>query len=282
MMHRLKTNKDMTRRSALRVSSMGGLAVVGGSISSNAVAEEAFFQETYARPLALRSSSVTVAAVQMNTLNSTETGNEKSLHQMMAAIQNVKAQADTIDLISFHDTAFDHIRVAGPEMTTLTNCAKQFGCYLSFGALSLSDSEIDRASAIAILINPDGCVSTADRSTPSIHATDIGTLALVSGPQSSEAIRALSGAGAEIIIRCVQAGYPRWDMQASSAYNVMYSIVVARVDLTAGTNGSATAIFGPYGNVMTESSARWEQTVIATLRMAAYRANRKTIVADQI
>lgn len=267
-------NGNVTRRTALKVTSTSSLLAVAGGIPANAA--DTNFQGKSGKivPIMLRRDIVNVAAVQSDSAHLIETKDTEIFERIVTGVNAVQAQCGVIDLIAFHETVIQDRHVSGPRFGALLDCAKHFDCYLSFG-VRVMDGELPAGRAVKlILIEPSGQMIWAEGPTPVLHATDIGTLALVSGAQSPESIATLSAAGAEIMVRSIPVGYPRWDMQAASAYNAVYSVVVTPTQPAADQAASATSIFDPKGEVMTETGAQWEQTVSAALPIAALRSNR--------
>jgi predicted amidohydrolase len=116
-----------------------------------------------------------------------------------------------------------------------------------------------------------------------VHQTDIGNLATSSTQLEPELFRVMAMKGAEILLRTASGGFSPEDIQMVSAYNRVYSVIVNNavspenpgfMDDEGGASGG-TAIYGPRGEVVAKAESKFEQSVVARVPMAAFRATHR-------
>lgn len=89
--------------------------------------------------------------------------------------------------------------------------------------------------------------------------------------------------GAELILRTASGGFTEMDMQMTSAYNKLYTVIVNNAvspdnpgfmpDAFGGSGG--TAIYGPDGKAIAKADSKFEQQAIATIPLESFRARHK-------
>ena len=137
--------------------------------------------------------------------------------------------------------------------------AKQYGCYIQFGAYAVDKDWPGHVLSITSIIGPDGKLVARDWKARNIvgvfpdfelvtttvynvldryvemygtdavvpvHQTDIGNLATSSTQLEPELFRVMALKGAEILLRTASGGYTPEDIQMVSAYNRVYSVIV--------------------------------------------------------
>lgn len=113
-----------------------------------------------------------------------------------------------------------------------------------------------------------------------VHATTIGNLAQSPLNGAPEVYRAYALKGAEVFVRTAPLGFQTWDVQAAAAHNHCFAIVTMAAAPSSGDiaashpwpRAGGTTVYGPHGEVMAEAGSKWEQAVVATLPLGAYRA----------
>lgn len=311
----------LNRRRLLQVAGLGTAA----SLTSTARALPPSQQMSAANgdysKVALKHDNVLVAAIQTNArpiaTADPRTGLRVNLAQMCEAIDRAQSQNGPKDLISFHDRALQGagrwdraeldnvaIEIPGPECAVLAQKAREYDCYISFGALALDPAWPGHVLSLMILIDPDGQLVAKDwRPTQSgaasyitttesvldrflemygvdavlpVHRTIIGNIALAASHNDPEIYRAMALKGAEIFVRGARDGAAGWDLQATSAYNRAFTIVTAAAESPPGfTHAGGSAIYGTNGEILAEASVKWEQTVTASLPLAYVREHRQ-------
>lgn len=202
----------------------------------------------------------------------------------------------------------------GPEVAAIAGKAREHGTFVSFGAWATDRDWPDHVIEMSFLIGPNGTVLARDWapigddvSVPSagrfaatvesefepymemygdrgllpVHGTSIGAIAQAPVIGAPEIFRAYALKGAEVFLRTASHGYRAWDAQAAAGHNHCFSIMTTAAATEADPaamfagHGGRTAIFGPTGDVIAEAGSTWEQTLTASLPMAAYRAEHR-------
>jgi len=136
----------------------------------------------------------------------------------------------------------------GVEAAAFLGQAGHFNAYMIVGARTL--------------ITPEGVIAPASQS---LHATAVGTLALLPRSTTAAQTSALIAQGAEIIVAASHDIAPAEGLGA-------YTVITARVNEMGGASGSA--IFGPSGEMLALAGTAWAQTVAATVPLASWREQR--------
>jgi predicted amidohydrolase len=205
------------------------------------------------------------------------------------------------------------ISLPGEESEQVSQAARKYGCYVSFGAYVQDPDWPGHVLSITSLIGPDGSIVAkhwkcrnirgvfpgfelftttienvldpyremygADAVIP-VARTPIGNITMSSSQRNPEFFRACAMKGAEIFVRTATGGFTTADVQMSSVYNSVYSILTNNAvspgnpgffeDSGGGSGGSV--IYGPRGETLAEAKSAFEQDVTAMIPLAAFRA----------
>ncbi len=224
----------------------------------------------------LRSELVAVAAVQsrIRAVDGQKPGPgiRDNLAHMLELIDKVQFFGGTKDLLCFHEfplqgwNPWDRkelerlaIEIPGPETEAIAARARQYNCYIQFGAYAVDKDWPGHILSLTSIIGPTGelvardwkarnivgvfpgfeLVTTtiynvldryvemygADAVIP-VHRTDIGNLATSSTQMEPELFRAMALKGAEVLLRTASGGFNVDDIRMVSAYNRVYSVIV--------------------------------------------------------
>ncbi|MBK7312271.1 nitrilase-related carbon-nitrogen hydrolase [Candidatus Aalborgicola defluviihabitans] len=224
----------------------------------------------------LRSDVITVAAVQSRIRSvdaqSSAPGIRANLAHMVELIDKVQGFGGVKDLLCFHEfplqgwNPWDRkelervaITIPGPETEVIAAKARQYNCYIQFGAYVVDKDWPGHILSITSIIGPNGelvardwkarnivgvfpgfeLVTTtiynvldrfvemygADAVIP-VHRTDIGNLATSSTQLEPELFRAMALKGAEVLLRTASGGFNADDIRMTSLYNKVYSVIV--------------------------------------------------------
>lgn len=309
--------------SAFTVAAPAGAATAGTKVSVPANGRN------YART-ELRSPNVTVSAVQSRIRsvdgNNPAPGIRANLDHMLDLIDKAQFFGQRKDLLCFHEfplqgwNPWDRkqlqrlaIEIPGPETEALAAKAREYDCFIKFGAYAVDRDWPGHILSITSIIGPDGklvardwkarnikgafgnfeLVTTtvynvldrfvemygADAVIP-VHRTAIGNLATSSTQLEPELFRAMALKGAEIILRTASGGFNAMDIQMTSAYNRLYTVIVNNAvspdnpgfmpDAFGGSGG--TAIYDPRGEAIAKADSKFEQQATASIPMATFRA----------
>jgi predicted amidohydrolase len=229
----------------------------------------------YAR-VPLRRDTVTICAVQSRIRavdgGSPQEGIRQNLAHMLELVDKVQFFGGAKDLLCFHEFPLQgwnpwdrrelerlSIDIPGPETDAIAAKARQYGCYIQFGAYARDRDWPGHVLSITSIINPQGeliardwkarnivgvfpgfeLVTTtvynvldryvemygADALVP-VHQTDIGNLATSSTQLEPELFRVMALKGAEILLRTASGGFEPDDIRMVSRYNRVYSVIV--------------------------------------------------------
>ena len=280
----------------------------------------------------LRKPTVTVSAVQSRVRavdgNNPAKGMRANLDHMIDLIDKAQFFGAPKDLLCFHEFPIQgwnpwdrkqiqrlSIEVPGPETEELAAKAKQYNCYIKFGAYARDDDWPGHILSLTTIIGPDGEIVARDWKARNIkgvfpfelvtttvynvldryvemygqdavipvHRTPIGNLATSSIQLEPELFRAMALKGAEIILRTASGGFTEMDIQMTSMYNKLYTVIVNNAvspdnpgfmpDAFGGAGG--TAIYDPSGKAIAKADSKFEQQAIATIPLAAFRQRHK-------
>lgn len=274
----MKDQQPLSRRHFVTAAA----AVAGTSLASAppAAAQDATVSvpqngRQYARS-ALRKDVVTVAAVQSRIRavdgKSPAKGIRANLAHMLELIDKVQFYGGVKDLLCFHEFPLQgwnpwdrrelmrlSIDIPGPETEAIAARAKQYGCYIKFGAYARDADWPGHVLSITSIVGPGGelvardwkarnivgvfpdfeLVTTTvynvfdrfvemyglDAAVP-VHRTDIGNLATSSTQLEPELFRVMAMKGAEILLRTASGGFSADDVRMVSRYNQVYSVIV--------------------------------------------------------
>jgi len=224
----------------------------------------------------LRSDFVTISAVQSRVRavdgKNPAKGIRANLDHMLELIDKAQFFGGRKDLLCFHEfplqgwNPWDReemqrlaIEIPGPETEELATKAKQYNCYIKFGAYATDKDWPGHILSITTIIGPDGKLVARDWKARNIkgvfpgfeltgttvynvldqfiemygadavipvHHTDIGNLCTSSVQLEPELFRVMAMKGAEIFLRTASGGFTAPDIQMCSAYNKVYSVIV--------------------------------------------------------
>lgn len=224
----------------------------------------------------LRSDVITVAAVQsrVRAVNgqTPAPGIRANLAHMLELIDKVQGFGGTKDLLCFHEfplqgwNPWDRkeleriaITIPGPETEAIAAKARQYNCYIQFGAYAVDKDWPGHILSITSIIGPTGELVARDWKARNIvgvfpgfelvtttiynaldrfvemygvdavipvHRTDIGNLATSSTQLEPELFRAMALKGAELLLRTASGGFNADDVRMTSMYNRVFSVIV--------------------------------------------------------
>lgn len=209
------------------------------------------------------------------------------------------------------------IETPGPETEALGAKAKKYGCYIVFGSYVNDKDWPGHVISQTTIIGPDGNILAkhwkarnimgvfATGTTPvelmtstvyncldryiemygadaviPVTRTPIGNICPSSVQREPELFRAMAIKGGEILLRTASGGFTPWDMQASAAYNGVYTAVCNNAVSPgnqffedAGSGGSA--IYAPFGAPVAMARSEHEQLVSGMVPIREYRARHR-------
>ena len=205
------------------------------------------------------------------------------------------------------------IESPGEETEAIGALAKKYGCYMVFGSYVNDKDWPGHVISMTHVIGPDGKIldrhwkarnimgvfaagaAPIELMTTTIYnvldryiemygaeavvpvlRTPIGNICTSSIQREPELFRCMALKGGEIVLRTATGGFSPWDIQASAAYNGIYTAVCnnavspgARLFEDAGGGGSA--IYSPSGEVLAEARSEHEQLVTASIPIKSFR-----------
>jgi predicted amidohydrolase len=224
----------------------------------------------------LRKDNIAVTAVQSR-VRAVRMGNLKAdmrdnLDHMLELIDKANFYGGAQDLLCFHEFPIQgwypwdrketirlSIEIPGPETEEIAKKAKQYNCYIIFGAYVIDKDWPGHFLSITTIIDNTGTVvgkhwkarnikgvfpgfelitTTIDNVLPRyiemygedavipVTRTDIGNIATSSVQRQPELFRAQAMKGAEIFARTASGGFSKDDITMSSAYNGVWSVLV--------------------------------------------------------
>jgi len=275
----------------------------------------------------LRSDNTMVAAVQsrIRSVDGSRPGPgiRANLDHMLQLIDKAQFFGGKKDLLCFHEFPLQgwnpwsrkeverlSIEVPGPETAEISKKAREYGCYIKFGAYVRDDDWPGHILSITSIIGPDGSLVARDWKARNIkgvfpgfelmtttvynvldrfvemygedavipvHRTDIGNLTTSSVQLEPELFRAMALKGAEIILRTASGGFTQNDMKLTSMYNQLFTVIVNNAvspdnpGFMDDAGSGGTAIYGPRGEELAIAESKFEQPVVARLPMATFR-----------
>lgn len=277
------TNAHVSRRQL--ISGAAGLLSAAGAVSLGSVKRLAAANNAelsvpangrdYER-VELRKETITVSAVQSRVraieAGSPRKGIQANLDYMLELIDKAQFYGGVKDLLCFHEFPLQGwnpwdmkelqrvaIEIPGPETESIAAKAKQYGCYIKFGAYAVDADWPGHVLSLTTIIGPQGQIVARDWKARNIkgvfpdfelltttiynvmdryvemygeeavipvHRTDIGNLATSSTQLEPELFRAMAFKGAELILRTASGGFNTSDIEMCSAYNGVYTVIV--------------------------------------------------------
>ncbi|HEY0942328.1 MAG TPA: nitrilase-related carbon-nitrogen hydrolase [Steroidobacter sp.] len=205
------------------------------------------------------------------------------------------------------------IEVPGPETEALGAKAKQYGCYITFGAYVRDRDWPGHLLLNGILIGPDGKVvanhwktnnmrgfrpdwdifttsiyDVLDRyremygedEVLSIARTDIGNISCSVTPGQPDIVRAMAMKGLELRLSSSSGGYNVEEAQLMSAHNRLWTVVCNQsvspetLGFPEFSGAGDTAIFGPNGKAAARARSVHEEFVTTAIPIAEFRRTR--------
>jgi predicted amidohydrolase len=227
------------------------------------------------------------------------------------------------DLVAFHAFALQGwdrwdrpalervaIEVPGPEVERLAAKAREYACWIAFGAYVRDPDWKGHLLEQYLLLRPDGTIAArhwkafhtrnqvagSDYFVTSVYdvhdayverygldavipvaRTELGNIAMSSILREPELIRCMAMKGAEVVIRSGLGGYSRYDGELTSRVNRLYTLYASNA-LSPGNKGyfpdngmlGRSAIFGTRGEVLDDCDVH-ETAIGATLDLGERR-----------
>jgi predicted amidohydrolase len=224
----------------------------------------------------LSKETITVSAVQSRIRavdgGSPAKGIRANLDHMLELIDKAQFYGGLKDLLCFHEfplqgwNPWDRtdlmrlaIEIPGPETEEIAAKARQYGCYIQFGAYARDRDWPGHVLSLTSIIGPKGELVARDWKARNIigvfpdfelvtttvynvldrfvemygmdavvpvHQTGIGNLATSSTQLEPEIFRVMAMKGAEILLRTASGGFEADDIAMVSRYNRVYSVIV--------------------------------------------------------
>lgn len=275
----------------------------------------------------LRQDNITVSVIQSRNLTADPDNpseiKKKNVARMCVLIDNAQQfgyRKELLkDLLVFHETPISGsnvrwtsekqhkiaITLDGPEIDALAKKAREYHCYIAFGAYAIHEGWEDYYVNTGLLIDPKGEIILKNwkkRNMPGsafnttvfdvldrfvemygwdaifpVARTDIGNICFTAEIWEPEIVRAFAIEGAEIFIRPMTGGLPeRADVPAQCRMNRMWGIFVNQSMYLSGERfhdsaSGGSAIFNDMGELVAEVSSCHETQVTATIPLAQYR-----------
>lgn len=224
----------------------------------------------------LRKDTISVSAVQSRVraidAGSPRKGLKANLEHMLELIDKAQFYGGIKDLLCFHEFPLQGwnpwnmqelgrvaIEIPGPETEAIAAKAKEYGCYIKFGAYAVDANWPGHILSLTTIIGPQGRIVARDWKARNIkgvfpdfelltttiynvmeryvemygeeavipvHRTDIGNLTTSSTQLEPELFRAMALKGAELILRTASGGFTASDIEMCSRYNSVYTVIV--------------------------------------------------------
>jgi predicted amidohydrolase len=308
----------------------GAQTLASAAASSAAMARSPLLVDaagTYATS-ALRKPRVAASVIQSRLLavdaTAPEAGLRVNVDHLCDQVDATHGYFGRKDLLAFHAFALQGwdrwdkpalekvaIEVPGPQTERLAAKAREYACYIAFGAYVRDKQWPGHILEEYILLAPDGAIAArhwkafhtrnqvagSDYFVTSIYdvydeyverygldavipiaRTDLGNIAMTSILREPELIRCMALKGAEIVIRSGLGGYSRYDGELTSRVNRLYTLYASNA-LSPGNKGyfpdngmlGKSAIFGLRGEVMDDCDVH-ETAISAPLDIGERRA----------
>ncbi|MGH3264521.1 MAG: nitrilase-related carbon-nitrogen hydrolase [Trebonia sp.] len=202
------------------------------------------------------------------------------------------------------------IEIPGEETDAIAKKAREYSCYVAFGAYVTDPDWPGHLLSITTLIGPDGSVAAkhwkarnakgvfpgfelyttttydvleeyterygADAVLP-VARTPLGNIALSSCQLEPEYFRALAIKGAEVILRTATGSFNEVDVRSTSLHNQVYTAIVNNAlgqqsgPFFEDTGAGRSAVYGPDGAAMAGPADKFETLLTARIPIAAFR-----------
>lgn len=205
------------------------------------------------------------------------------------------------------------IEVPGEETEAIGKKAKELGTYIVFGSYARDKDWPNHVLSLTTIVGPDGTVvdkhwkarnikgvlpvelftSTIydcfdeyvekyglDNVIP-VTRTDIGNICTSSVQREPELFRAFALKGCEIMLRTASGGFTPEDIQITSEYNNIYTVVCNNAvspnnpNFIEDTGSGGSAIYGPNGDMIAKANSEHETIVGARVPIADFRKRHK-------
>lgn len=250
-----------------------------------------------------------------------------NLDHMLHLIDNAFHYGYGPDLLMFHEfpiSGWDNwtrseatrraIEVPGPETEQIAAKAREYGCYISFGAYVVDPDWPGHLLSITTLIGPDGQIVAkhwkarnvkgvfpgfelftttvfdvldeyverygADAVLP-VARTPLGNIAMSSTQLEPELFRALAMKGAEIVLRTATGSFYEVDVRSTALYNGIYcavannSLLLPKGPFFEDTGAGRSAIYGPNGEALAGPADKFETLLTARIPIRRFRARHR-------
>lgn len=327
------THLKISRRRMLKTSAGAAAAAAIGVMDSQSNARQSSgFDGGQYETKTLRGAETTIGAVQSIVRavdgKNPEPGKKENLKHMLALIDKAQYYGARKDLLCFHEfpiTGWDKwsrkealnlaLEIPGPETEEIGKKAREYGCFITFGAYTRDKEWPGHIISMTVLIGPTGEVIGRhwkqrnlrnlffgfELFTSSVYdvldkyverygwdavipvtRTEIGNLACTSCQWEPELYRAMAVKGAEIIVRTASGGGSQMDLQFCCRVNSLYGVHINN-SVSPGNpnffedpgNSGGTAIIGPRGDILAQPATEHEALVLAQVPIAAYRAKHR-------
>ena len=252
---------------------------------------------------------------------------QPNLRHMLHLIDNAFHYGFGPDLLFFHEfplSGWDTwnrqellercIEVPGNETAAIADKARQYNCYIAFGAYVHDPDWPGHVLSNAILINNRGEIERqfwkarnvkgvfpgfelftttiydvldeyveryGEEAVLPIARTPLGNLAFSSTQLEPEMFRVLALKGAEVILRTASGGFMELDIRATALFNHVYCAVANNALLHKDgpyfedTRAGGSAIYGPDGEAVAMAPSKHECLVEAQIPIAEFRQRRR-------
>lgn len=206
------------------------------------------------------------------------------------------------------------IELPGPEFAAIAAKAKEYRCYIVFGAYVRDADWPGHVLSITSIVGPDGRLVDKHWKARNIKGvfpgfelytttvydvleayverygldavvpvtrTPLGNLCTSSIQREPEYFRAMALKGAELILRTASGGFSSIDVQATSLYNQVYTAIVNNAASQGNwpffedSGSGGSAVYGPDGKAIAEADGKLEQLVSARIPIQEFRARKR-------
>ncbi|MEV0973502.1 nitrilase-related carbon-nitrogen hydrolase [Microtetraspora glauca] len=206
------------------------------------------------------------------------------------------------------------IEIPGEETELIAAKARQYKCYIAFGAYVRDPDWPGHVLSITTLIGPDGEIvakhwkarnvkgvfSGFELFTTTVYdvldeyvekygqdavvpvaRTPLGNISMSSTQLEPELFRAAAIKGAEVFLRTASGSFTEIDVRASALHNRVYCAIANNSVLSAETNyfedtgAGGTAIYGPDGMAIAAADSKFEKLVLGQIPIASFRARHR-------
>ncbi|GIX32764.1 MAG: hypothetical protein KatS3mg125_0720 [Lysobacterales bacterium] len=246
-----------------------------------------------------------------------------NLAHMLELIDNAFYYGPRPDLLFFHEFPLTGwapwtreqvlrfcIEIPGEETEAIAKKAREYGCWIVFGAYARDRDWPNHVLSITTIMNDKGEIvdkhwkarnikgvfpgfelftttiyDVLDRyiemygldAVIPITRTPLGNIATSSIQREPELFRAMAIKGAEIILRTASGGFTPMDIAATSLYNQVYTAICNNAvspdnpGFFDDAGSGGSAIYGPDGRPIAEARSAFEQLITARIPIAEFR-----------